>query len=84
MIHEITDEDGILEDITIESYITVEIVGSVYSGATVPAMENSGHKTKRHNIGGNSDHVHVYHNSPPYHFFNLIMREEFRSSIFQE
>ena len=42
VIQEITYEDGMLEDITIESASTVESVGSGDSGTTVAAMETSG------------------------------------------
>ena len=65
MIQEITDEDGMLEDITIELASTVESVGSEDSGATVVSMDNSGDNTKRHHMSGPSDHVHLYRNSSP-------------------
>ena len=54
-----------LEDITIESDSTVESAGSEDSGATVVSMDNSGHKTKRHNMSGPSNHVHLDRNSSP-------------------
>ena len=47
-------------------------------------MDTSGHNTKPHHMGGTSDHVHLDHNSSPYDVFNLMMSEEFRSSILQE
>ena len=71
------------EDITIESTSTVESVGSGDSGATVVAVDTSGHKTKRHHMGGPSAHVQLDHNSSPYDFFTLMMSEEFRRSILQ-
>ena len=67
MIQEITYEDGMLEDITIESDSIVENVGSVDSGATVVEMDISVHKIKRNNMGGPSAHVHLYHNLSPYY-----------------
>ena len=57
-IQEITDEDGMLEYITIESASTVKRVGSGDSGATVVAMDTLGHNTKCHYMGGPSSHVH--------------------------
>ena len=54
-----------LEDITIESASTVESAVSVDSGATVVSMESSGENTKRHNMSGPSNHVHLYSNSSP-------------------
>ena len=71
MIQEITDENGMLEDITIESDSTVESVESGYSGATVVEMDTSGHKSRRHYMGGTSTHVNLYHNYSPYDSFNL-------------
>ena len=64
-IQEITYEDGFLENITIESANTVESVGSGDSGATVVAMDNSGHKTKCHHMVGISTHMHSGNN--PHH-----------------
>ena len=84
VIHKITYEDGMLEDITIESSRTVERVGSGDIGATVVEMDTSGHKTKRNHVCGPSYHVHLDHNSSPYAFFKLMMIEEFRSVILQE
>ena len=81
MKQEITDEDGMLEDITFESASTVESVGSGDSGEIIVEMDTSCHKTKRHHTGGPSAHVHLYHNSLTYNSFNLIMSEEFRSGI---
>ena len=57
-IQEITDEDGMLEDITIEPASAVKIVGSGDSGVTVVKIDTSGHKTKCHHTGGPSSHVH--------------------------
>ena len=82
-IQEITDEYGILDDITIESASTMGSVGSGDSGETVVAMENSGNKTKCHHMGGPSSHVHLYHNSSPYYLFNLMIIEEFSRGILQ-
>ena len=65
-IQEITDKDGIIEYITIESDSTVESVGSGYSGATVVKMDTSGHKTNCHHMGGISTCVNLDHNSPSY------------------
>ena len=62
----------------------MESLGPGDSGTTVVEMDTSGYKTKRHHIGGTSANVHLYHNSSPYNLFNLIMSEEFRSSILQE
>ena len=73
-----------LEDITIESSSTVEILVSGYSDAAVVAMDTLVHKTKIHHMVGPSARVRLDHNSSPYDFFNLIMSEEFRSVILQE
>ena len=83
VIQEITDEDGIIEDIAIESASTVESVLSGDSGATVVTMETLGHKTNIHHMDGNYARVYLYHNSLPYDVFNLMMSEEFRSGILQ-
>ena len=71
------DEDGMLEYITIESAIMVESVGSGDIGATVVAMETSGHMNNRHYMGGSSDHVNLDHNYSPYNSFDLMMSKEF-------
>ena len=65
MIHKITDEDSMNEDITIESAITVEIIVSGDSGSKLAEMEISGHKTKRPHMVGPSAHLYLYHNSSP-------------------
>ena len=72
-----------LEDVTIESAISMEIVGSGDSGSIVVKIDTSVHKTNIHHMGGTSDHVHLYHNSSLYYFFNLIVSEEFRSGRLQ-
>ena len=73
-----------IEDITIESDITVESVGSGYSGATVVEIDTSGHKNKYNHMGEPSTQVHLDNNSSQYYFFNLMISVDFRSSIFQE
>ena len=65
VIHEITDEYGMLEDITIESASTLESVVSGDIGATVAEIDISGHNTKCRHMGGPSAHMHLYHNSSP-------------------
>ena len=84
MIQEITDEDVMSEDMTVESASTAEITISVNSGATVVEMETSGHKIKHHHMDGPFANVHLYNNSSPYDFLNLMMSEEFSSGILQE
>ena len=84
VIQEITDEDGMLEDITIESASTVGSVVSGDIGAAVAAMENSGHRTNCNHMGGTYAYMHLYHNSSPYDFFNLMTSEDLRSVILKE
>ena len=72
------------EDITIESYSTVESVGSGDCGATLVAMDTSGHYTKLHHMGGDSSHVHLDHNYSLHNFFNLMSSDDFRSGILCE
>ena len=84
VIHEITDEDGMLKYINVKPAINVESVGSGDSGAIVLAIDTSGQNTKRHHMVGPSAHVHLDHNPSPCNFFNLMMGDEFRSVIWQE
>ena len=84
VIQEITDEDGMLEDIKIEAVSTVESIGSGYIGATVVGMDTSGNNTNHHNMGGPSAHMNLDHNYSPYDFFKLMMSEDLRSGILQE
>ena len=65
VIKEIADEEGMLEDITVESASTVESVGSGDSGAIVVPMETSGHKAKCNHMGGTYAHLQLFHNSSP-------------------
>ena len=83
VIQEITDEDDMLEDITIEPDSTVESLGSEDIGVPVVENETSGNKTNSNHMVGPSSHVHLDHNSFLCDFFNLMMSADFRSSIWQ-
>ena len=62
VIQEIIDEYGMLKDITIESAITVESVGSGDIGEIGVEMDTSGHNTNRNHMSGPYAHVHLDHN----------------------
>ena len=62
----------------------MESVGSGDCSATFVAMDTSGHYTKLHHMGGDSSHVHLYHNYSLNNFFNLMSSDDFRSGILCE